>query len=64
MNIILKENEWAEKMIQDRSLGKKPYQTLYRVARYYLDSGYSKTTPAPCTSVNHPESQLRLRPGP
>ncbi len=41
MNIILKENEWAEKMIQDRSLGKKPYQTLYRVARYYLDSGYS-----------------------
>jgi hypothetical protein len=43
MNIILKENEWAEKMIQDRSLGKKPYQTLYRVARYYLDSGYSKT---------------------
>lgn len=40
--IILKENEWAEQMIQSRSLGKKPSETLRRVARYYLDNGYSK----------------------
>lgn len=42
MGIILKENEWAEQMIQSRTLGKKPSETLYRVARYYLDNGYSK----------------------
>lgn len=42
MSIVLKENEWAEKMIQSRTLGKKPSETLYRVARYYMDNGYSK----------------------
>lgn len=42
MSIILKEREWAEKMIQSNSLGKKPSETLYRVARYYIDSGYAK----------------------
>lgn len=28
-------------MIRDKSLGKKPSETLQRVARYYLDEGYS-----------------------
>lgn len=42
MSIILKENEWAEQMIQSRTLGKKPSETLCRVARYYLDNGYTK----------------------
>ena len=42
MSIILRENEWAEEMIRSRQLGKKPSETLYRVARYYLDAGYSK----------------------
>ena len=42
MSIILKENDWAEKMIQSKSLGKKPSETLRRVARYYIDNGYTK----------------------
>lgn len=42
MSIILKENEWAERMIQSRTLGKKPSETLCRVARYYIDCGYTK----------------------
>ncbi len=42
MNIVLREHEWAENMIGERSLGKKPSETLRRVARYYLDEGYGK----------------------
>lgn len=42
MSIILRENEWAENMIRSKSLGKKPSETLSRVARYYMDKGYSK----------------------
>ena len=41
--IVLNENDWAAEMIQERSLGKKPYETLCRVAKYYADKlGYSK----------------------
>lgn len=40
--IVLNEHEWAEEMITSRSLGKKPYETFSRVARYYLDNNYSK----------------------
>lgn len=39
--IILKENEWAENMIKSHALGKKPAETLRRVARYYLDNSYT-----------------------
>lgn len=39
----MRENEWAEQMIQSRTLGKKPSETLYRVARYFLDEGYTKS---------------------
>ena len=40
--IVMNEREWAERMIADRSLGQKPFETLYRVARYYLDSDIPK----------------------
>ena len=42
MSIVLRESEWAENMIRSKSLGKKPSETFCRVARYYLDMGYSK----------------------
>lgn len=40
MSIVLNENEWAEEMIKSRDLGKKPSETLRRVARFYLDKGF------------------------
>lgn len=40
--IVLNEHEWAKDMIDSRTLGKKPSETLYRVARYYLDNGSDK----------------------
>ena len=39
MNIILNEHEWAEEAILSRTIGKKPFETLNRIARYYFDSG-------------------------
>lgn len=42
MSVVLNEHEWAEKMIQSRSLGKRPFETLCMVARYYIDGGFSK----------------------
>lgn len=42
MNIILKENEWVEQMMAERSLGRNPVETLRRVARYYIDHGYKR----------------------
>lgn len=42
MAIILNEYEWAEKMIHDRDLGKRPSETLSRVAKYYYENRYSK----------------------
>lgn len=42
MEIILKENLWAEEMIREKDLGKKPSETLRRVGRYYLDNGCKK----------------------
>jgi len=40
--VILNENEYAENMINERSLGEKPYNTLCMVSRYYIDKGYDK----------------------
>lgn len=40
--IVLNEHEWAEEMIASRSLGKKPFETLFRVSRYYIDNGIPK----------------------
>lgn len=42
MNIILNENEWAEEMIANHTLGDKPTHTLRLVAGYYYDNKYSK----------------------
>ena len=40
--IVLNEHEWAQEQINNKSLGAKPYETLCRVAKYYLDSGLSR----------------------
>lgn len=42
MSIILNEYEWAEMAIRTKSLGKRPSETLTRVARYYLHTGNKK----------------------
>lgn len=42
MSIVLNEYEWAERMIGNHELGKKPIETLNRVAKYYLENRYSK----------------------
>lgn len=42
MAIVLNEYEWAERMIASRKLGKKPGETLVRVAKYYFENRYSK----------------------
>lgn len=42
MSIVLNEYEWAEKVIVDRKLGKKPCETLLRVAKYYFERKYSR----------------------
>lgn len=42
MTIVLNENEWAEDMIISHTLGKKPFETLRRVARYYIDNGKTR----------------------
>ena len=42
MSIVLDEHQWAEDAINNNNMGKKPFETLSRVARYYIDEGYSK----------------------
>lgn len=42
MTIVLNEHEWAKEHIESNNLGKKPFETLCRVARYYLDKNYNK----------------------
>ena len=42
MGIVLNEVEWAKDMIQERELGKNPFETLTRVAKYYIYNNYSK----------------------
>ena len=39
MSYTLKETEWAADAIASPSLGKSPYDTLRKVARYYIDEG-------------------------
>lgn len=46
MSIVLNEHYYAEQAIQTRSLGKKPSETLSRVARYYIDSCNNTTKKA------------------
>lgn len=42
MTIVLDENAWAKQMIDSCSLGRKPFETLTRVARYYIDNNCSR----------------------
>lgn len=42
MSIVLNEYDWAEQAIRDKSLGKKPYETLSRVAKYYTYKNYTR----------------------
>lgn len=42
MTTILMENEWAERMINERRLGNNLTNTLRMVARYYLDMGFNR----------------------
>ena len=42
MSIVLNEYEWAERMVNNHELGKKPIETLSRVAKYYYENKYSK----------------------
>lgn len=41
--IILNERAWVEAMLQQPSFGKKPVETLSRIARYYNEEGYKKS---------------------
>lgn len=42
MNIVLNEREWALQMLDSHNLGKKAYDTLFRIAKYYYSEGYNK----------------------
>lgn len=42
MSIVLNEFTWAESAISNKDLGKKPYETLTRVAKYYTYQGLTK----------------------
>ena len=42
MSIVLNEYDWAERALKDKALGKKPYETLSRVAKYYTDKNYTR----------------------
>lgn len=42
MSIVLNEDEWALSAIENKQLGKDAFETLRRVARYYMDNGCSK----------------------
>lgn len=42
MTIVLNENEWAEEKIKSSDLGDNTYETLCRVAKYYISNGCSK----------------------
>lgn len=42
MSIVLNELVWAENAIREKMLGKKPYETIMRVSKYYAHKGLSK----------------------
>ena len=42
MSIVLNEYDWAERALKDKTLGKKPYETLSRVAKYYTYKNYTR----------------------
>lgn len=40
MTFVLNEYDWAKEMIGQHSLGDKPFETLCRVAKYYIAEGF------------------------
>lgn len=42
MTIVLNELEWAEEKIKSNDLGDNTYETLCRIAKYYISNGCSK----------------------
>lgn len=42
MSIVLNEYNWAENAIKERALGRKPTETLARVAKYYIHKEFTK----------------------
>jgi len=40
--IVLNEIDWARDALLSNSLGNKPYETLCRIAKYYIHDGYTK----------------------
>lgn len=42
MSIVLNEHMWAENAIREHELGRRPYETVSRVAKYYTYEGYKK----------------------
>lgn len=42
MSIVMNEYKWAENAIAERKFSDKPYETLSRIARYYMYNGKSK----------------------
>ena len=42
MSIVLNEYKWVEKVLNHPELGKKPVETINRVARYYFENQYKK----------------------
>lgn len=42
MSIVLDEYTWAQDAINKKTLGRKPIETLTRVAKYYIYKGYNK----------------------
>lgn len=42
MSIVLNEHEWAEEMLESTQIGKKPFDTIRCISRYYFDLGYKR----------------------
>lgn len=42
MSIVLNEYDWVERALKEKVLGKKPYETLSRVAKYYTYKNYTR----------------------
>lgn len=40
MNVILDEVAWTKKVVEERTLGQKPSETLTHIARFYFSNGY------------------------
>lgn len=53
MSIVLNEYDWAEKMIANHDLGKKPIETLSRVSKYYYEKSLQQEGDSESTRLLH-----------